>query len=202
MSLDNLEALLVEQLQDIYYAEKHLVKALPKMAKAASTADLKTAFTDHAEETRNHVSRLEQVFEALDVSAKAKKCPAIDGLIEEAGEMMEEEGAPAVLDAGLIASAQRVEHYEIAAYGNVRVFAEALGHADVVALLDATLGEEHAADKLLTEISSETVLPASLSLGSADLENEEEDAVETEANNTKKPARTGAGAGNASRRSR
>ena len=139
MSLDNLEKLLIEQLQDIYYAEKQLVKALPKMAKAATTPELKEGFSNHAVETEEHVSRLEQAFEALGVAAKAKKCPAIEGLIQEAAEMMGEDGEPSVIDAGLIASAQRVEHYEMAAYGNARTFAEALGHSDVVALLDATL---------------------------------------------------------------
>jgi ferritin-like metal-binding protein YciE len=179
MSLDNLEALLVEQLQDIYYAEKQLVKALPKMARSAKTADLKNAFTAHTDETEEHVSRLEQVFEALGVPAKAKKCPAIEGLIQEAAEMMDEEGDANVLDAGLIASAQRVEHYEIAAYGNARTFAEALGHTDVMELIDATLGEEHAADRLLTEITSETVLPAALAAGEAE-ESDEEEGEESE----------------------
>ncbi len=162
MSLDNLKDLLVEQLQDVYYAEKQLVKALPKMAKAAGSEELRVAFTDHATQTEEHVARLEQVFEALDTPATAKKCPAIEGLIAEGTEMMKQEGASAVRDAGLIASAQRVEHYEIAAYGNLKVFAEALGHDDVVDLLDATLTDEHAADELLTEISSSTVLPAAV----------------------------------------
>jgi ferritin-like metal-binding protein YciE len=162
MSLDSLQALLVEQLQDIYYAEKHLVKALPKMAKAADAPALKTAFTEHARQTEEHVSRLERAFESLGVAAKAKKCPAIEGLIQEAAEMMEEEGPPAVIDAGLIASAERVEYYEMAAYGNVRRLAEALGHDSVVALLDATLGEEQAADRLLVSISTGAVVPAAL----------------------------------------
>ncbi|MEO8635907.1 MAG: ferritin-like domain-containing protein [Gemmatimonadales bacterium] len=162
MSLDNLELLLIEQLQDIYYAEQHLVKALPKMAKAANDPELKTAFTNHLAETTEHVTRLEQVFEALGVAPKAKKCPAIDGLIQEAAEMMEEEGAPAVLDAGLIASAQRVEHYEMAAYGNVKTFALILGHEEIAALLETTLQQEHVANKTLSKISIETVLPAAL----------------------------------------
>ena len=168
MALDILNSLLVEQLQDIYYAEKQLVKALPKMAKAANTEELVTAFTNHLEETKEHVVRLEKAFEALGVTAKAKKCPAIEGLIEEASEMMEEEGDESVLDAGLISSAQRVEHYEIAAYGNARTFAEALGNEDVVALLDETLGEEHAADELLNSISMDSVIPAALNAGGGD----------------------------------
>jgi ferritin-like metal-binding protein YciE len=175
MALDNLNALLTEQLQDIYYAEKQLVKALPKMAKAANTEELVTAFTDHLEQTKEHVTRLERAFEALGVTAKAKKCPAIEGLIEEAAEMIEEEGEPPVLDAGLIASAQRVEHYEIAAYGSARAFAEALGNDQVVAILDETLGEEHAADELLGSIAMDTVIPAALELGGGSEKGEGED---------------------------
>ena len=180
MSLDNLKDLLTEQLQDIYYAEKQLVKALPKMAKAANTPELVTAFTDHLEQTKEHVARLERAFEAMGVTAKAKKCPAIEGLIEEASEMIEEEGEPSVLDAGLIASAQRVEHYEIAAYGNARAFAEALGNHDVVAILDETLGEEHAADELLGSIALDTVIPAALTASGTESEEEGEEAEEAE----------------------
>lgn len=178
MALDNLNALLIEQLQDIYYAEKQLVKALPKMAKAAKTEELVTAFTDHLEQTKEHVTRLDQAFEVLGVTAKAKKCPAIEGLIEEGAEMIEEEGEPSVLDAGLIASAQRVEHYEIAAYGNARAFAEALGHDQVVAILDETLGEEHAADELLGTIAMDTVIPAALEAGGGSEEMPDEDEEE------------------------
>ena len=189
MALDNLNGLLIEQLQDIYYAEKQLVKALPKMAKAATTPELVAAFTLHLEETKEQVTRLERAFEALGVPVKAKKCPAIEGLIEEASEMMEEEGEPSVLDAGIIASGQRVEHYEIAAYGSVRALAEALGHVDVVALLEETLVEEHAADQLLSTISMETVIPAALEAGggmSADEEEEdEEEAVTAKASPSK-----------------
>lgn len=162
MSLNKLDDLLIEQLQDVYYAEKHLVKAIPKMAKAAATAELQAAFTEHATQTGAHVSRLEQIFESLGAPAKTKKCPAIDGLIHEAAEMIEQEGSPEVIDAGLIASAQRVEHYEMAAYGNLKAFAEALGLEDVVALLEATLHEEHGANKLLSRISSEIVVPGAL----------------------------------------
>ena len=186
MALDNLNALLIEQLQDIYYAEKQLVKALPKMAKAANTEELVTAFTDHLEQTKEHVTRLDQAFEALGVAPKAKKCPAIEGLIEEAAEMIEEEGEASVLDAGLIASAQRVEHYEIAAYGNARAFAEALGNEQVVALLDQTLGEEHAADELLNTISMETVIPAALEAGGVPEEMQDEGEEEEEETATAK----------------
>jgi len=187
MALDTLNALLIEQLQDIYYAEKQLVKALPKMAKAANTPELEAAFTDHLEQTKVHVTRLESAFEALGVAAKAKKCPAIEGLIEEGSEVIEEEGEPSVLDAGLIASGQRVEHYEIAAYGNARAFAEALGNDQVVAILDETLGEEHAADELLGSIAMDTVIPAALAASgeSEDDEDEEEEAETVKAAPTK-----------------
>lgn len=192
MSLDNLQALLVEQLQDIYYAEKKLVKALPKMASGANSPELSTAFTNHLAETEEHVARLEQAFELLGVAAKAKKCPAIEGLIEESAEMLEEEGAPAVLDAGIIASAQRVEHYEIAAYSNVRNFAEALGHDELVTLLDATLKEEHAADELLTSIAAESVIPAALESNaeSEDEEEGEDEEAESEPKTTRTPAKS------------
>lgn len=189
MSLDNLEALLVEQLKDIYYAEKQLVAALPKMAKAAHSKDLKDAFTEHATQTEEHVSRLEQAFEALGVPAKAKKCPAIEGLIEEAAEMMEEDGTPAVLDAGLIASAQRVEHYEIAAYGTARAFAEALGHEEVVTLLETTLDEEDAADQLLTEVTQSSVLPAALGMVAASESGKDEASTEGEESESGSAAR-------------
>jgi ferritin-like metal-binding protein YciE len=178
MALDTLDKLLIEQLQDIYYAEKQLVKALPRMAKRATTPELKEGFTNHAAETEEHVSRLEQVFEALGVAARAKKCPAIEGLIQEAAELIEEDGEPSVIDAGLIASAQRVEHYEMAAYGNVRAFAGALGHTEVVTLLDATLTEEHAADQLLTEVSADRVLPAALALNEVAEQEDDGEAAE------------------------
>ncbi len=202
MSLDTIEALLVEQLQDLYYAEKHLVKALPKMAKAASTAELKEAFTAHASETEAHVARLELVFEALGVSAKAKKCPAIDGLLAEAAEMMAESGEPAVLDAGLIASAQRVEHYEMAAYGNMKAFAEALGRDDAAMLFAATLEEEHAADRLLTKISRDTVVPAALLVGKQDAEETDEDDGLVAAGKSKGTAKGGGAGVNGRARSR
>jgi ferritin-like metal-binding protein YciE len=160
MALNTLQALLTEQLRDIYYAEKHLVKALPKMARAAGTAELKAAFTEHATQTEGHVARLEQAFEILGLPARGKKCPAIEGLIQEAAEMMAEKGAPEVVDAGLIASAQRVEHYEMAAYGSAKMIALALGHPDVAALLDTTLHEEHAANKSLNRVSTDIVMPS------------------------------------------
>jgi ferritin-like metal-binding protein YciE len=180
MALDNLNALLIEQLQDIYYAEKQLVKALPKMAKAAKTPELVTAFTDHLEQTKEHVARLDRVFETLGSTPKATKCPAMDGLIEEASEMIEQDGEDSVLDAGLIASAQRVEHYEIAAYGNVKTFAEALGMEDAVAILDETLNEEKEADELLSSIGMESVIPAALNANGGNTDEMEDEAEDEE----------------------
>lgn len=153
MKLANLNDLLVDQIRDIYFAEKHLTKALPKMARAATSDDLKEAFNHHLDETRNHVTRLEQVFEMLDQAPKAKRCPAIIGLVEEGGEMIDENADPEVRDAGLIAAAQRVEHYEIAAYGCARAFAKRLGLDDVAEILSQTIEEEGAADHKLTELA-------------------------------------------------
>ncbi len=157
MSLDSLHDLYVDELKDLYSAENQLLKALPKMAKKASAPELKAAFTEHLEVTRTQVGRLEQIFTALEVSPKGKKCKAMEGLIEEGKEVLEEDGAPAVIDAALIACAQRVEHYEMAGYGCVRTFAKLLGYEDAGALLQETLDEEGEADKTLTELA-ETVI--------------------------------------------
>lgn len=153
MPLNDFQSLLVEQLRDLLSAEKQLVQALPKMAKAAQSPDLQHAFKEHWEATQNHVKRLEQAFEQLHQTARAKKCRGMEGLIEEGAEMIGEKGEPDVKDAGLIASAQRVEHYEIAAYGTVRSMAHQLGLDGIVQLMDATLSEEKEADRLLGEIA-------------------------------------------------
>jgi ferritin-like metal-binding protein YciE len=153
MELSNLGDLLLHELADLYDAEQQIVKALPKMAKAADDAKLAAAFTSHLEETRGHVSRLEQAFEALGQRPKREKCEAMKGLLTEGEETMEEDAEPSVLDAALIAAAQKVEHYEIAAYGSLRTWAEILGHTELVALLDETLDEEKAADDKLTAIA-------------------------------------------------
>lgn len=149
----SLQDLLLEELKDIYDAEKQLVKALPKMAKAASHPELKQGFTTHLEETKNHVTRLEQVFEALSVPAKGRPCKAMKGLVEEGSEAIDLEGPDAVRDACLIGAAQRVEHYEIAAYGTVRTLAETVGATEVVDLLQETLDEEKKTDETLTELA-------------------------------------------------
>lgn len=149
--------LLEDQLADTFYAEKQLLKALPKMAKTASNDELRSAFTDHADETRLQIERLEQVFASMDLPVKAKKCPAIDGILEEGKEIMEEYSDDAALDAGLIASAQKAEHYEIASYGSMCAWAEQLGLEEAVGLLNETLEEEKATDEKLTVIA-ETVV--------------------------------------------
>jgi ferritin-like metal-binding protein YciE len=157
MSLDSLHNLYVDELKDLYSAENQLLKALPKMAKKASAQELKDAFTEHLEVTRKQVERLEQIFSELEVSPKGKKCKAMEGLIEEGQEVLGEDGEPAVIDAALIACAQRVEHYEMAGYGCVRTFAKLLDFTDAEKLLQETLDEEAEADEKLTELA-ETII--------------------------------------------
>lgn len=149
--------LFMDELKDIYWAEKHLVKALPKMQKAASTAELVDAFAEHLEQTKGHVSRLEEIFELLGARAVAKKCEAMEGLVSEAQELITEEDAGSVLDAGLIIAAQKVEHYEIAAYGSLRTLANKMGHSDAAEILEQTLDEEKETDSLLTQIAESKV---------------------------------------------
>jgi ferritin-like metal-binding protein YciE len=162
MKLDNLRKLYIEELRDLYSAENQLLKALPKMAKGAASTDLKQAFENHLEETEGHVERLEEIFEELDESPKGKTCQAMKGLVEEGSEILEEEGEESVLDAGIIAAAQKVEHYEIASYGTVRTFAELLGQKEAVKLLQQTLDEEGAADEKLNDLAEDIVNPAAL----------------------------------------
>ena len=144
-----------EELKDLYSAETQLVTALPKMAKAASSLALKQAFETHLEETKGHVKRLEQIFEMLEGSTKGKKCKAMEGLVEEGAELIKEKAdfEPEALDAGLIGAAQRVEHYEIAAYGTARTFAQQLGDQQAATLLQQTLDEEMAADEKLSALA-------------------------------------------------
>jgi len=153
-SVSSLKELLVEELRDLLDAEKQLTKALPKMAKAASNEELKQGFEDHLEETKNHVERLKQAFELLGETARGKTCAAMKGLVEEGSEAMELEGPENLRDAKLIGAAQRVEHYEIAAYGTARAFAETIGEDDVVNLLQQTLDEEGETDKKLTTLAA------------------------------------------------
>ena len=152
MANETLKDLYIDELKDLYSAENQLVKALPKMAKAATSPDLRAGFEDHLEQTKNHVQRLETIFQQLGESPKGKKCKGMEGLIEEGSEAIEEyEGE--LLDAALIGAAQRVEHYEMAGYGCVRTYADLLGETKAVALLQKTLDEEGAADEKLTAIA-------------------------------------------------
>jgi ferritin-like metal-binding protein YciE len=153
MPVTTLEDLLVEQVRDLYDAEKQLVRALPKMAEAANSEDLQQAIQGHLEETKNQVSRLERVFQELDKPAKGKACKAMRGLVEEGGESLE--GDSALNDLAIIAAAQRVEHYEISAYGTARAIAQQLGQDTIASLLEETEEEEKAADTKLTDIAAE-----------------------------------------------
>lgn len=149
-----LNELFIDGLKDLYWAEKHLAKALPKMAKAATSDELRTAIEDHLAETENHVTRLESVFESIEEKAAAKKCPAMEGLIEEGNEIVSEtEKGSLTRDVGIISAAQKIEHYEIASYGTLKTLAAILGHDEAVEILDATLQEEKNTDSKLTAIA-------------------------------------------------
>jgi ferritin-like metal-binding protein YciE len=162
MTVRTTRELMLEELRDIYHAEKQLVKALPKMAKAAKAAKLRQAFEHHLEETKGQVERLEQVFDKLDARSSGKRCEAMEGLIEEAKEMIEVIKTPEVLDAALIVGAQKVEHYEIASYGSVCALAEALGQRDIKQLLEQTLDEEKSADQKLNKLAISEVNKSAL----------------------------------------
>lgn len=153
MKVDNLKTLFGRQLQDVYDAEKQLVRALPKIAKSASSPELREAVTEHLEETRNQVQRLEEIFEDLGIKAKSRPCAGMKGLVEEGKETMEEDARGGFMDLALIAAAQRVEHYEISAYGTMRALAEQLNEDRAADLLQQTLDEEAEADRKLTQIS-------------------------------------------------
>jgi ferritin-like metal-binding protein YciE len=157
MKIKTLYDLYVDELKDIYSAENQLVQALPKMAKAAKSPQLQKAFQNHLEKTKQHVQRIEEVFSEIDASPRGKKCMAMEGLVEEGKEIMHEDIDEEVLDAALIGAAQRVEHYEIAAYGSARSHAEHLGHSRAVKLLQQTLDEEKEADEELTHIAETQV---------------------------------------------
>lgn len=149
-----LKELFIDELKDIYWAEKHLTKALPKMKKAATSSELANAFEDHLAVTQGQIQRIERVFEMLDMTARAKKCEAMEGLVKESEEVIEElPKGTMVRDAGLIISGQKVEHYEIAAYGSLVQLAKTMGHNEIAALLQQTLEEEKEADQLLTELA-------------------------------------------------
>ena len=157
MKLATLQDLYVEQLQDLYSAETQLVEALPKMAKAASHAQLQRAFQEHLTQTQTHVQRLDQIFKQLGTRQKGQTCKGMEGLIKEGEEMIKMKGDPAAIDAGLIAAAQRVEHYEIAGYGCVRTYAQQLGDQQGAKLLQQTLDEEGTTDKKLTQLAEQVI---------------------------------------------
>ena len=160
MEQNDLRELYIEELKDIYDAENQLIKALPEMAKAATSDQLRAGFEEHLEQTRTHAQRLEQIFNELGEKAKGKKCKGMQGLVNEGKEVMGEDFEADVMDAALISAAQRVEHYEIAAYGTVRTFAELLGDTQAASLLAQTLEEEKETDKKLTELSRNINLEA------------------------------------------
>lgn len=153
MPLHTLENAFIDELRDVLSAERQLVKALPQMAKGANSDELRTAIEQHLEETKTHIERLEEVFKSLELSPRAKKCEAMEGLIEEGSSLLEEDGAPEVIDALIIAAAQKVEHYEIATYGTLCTWAKLLGHDTALSLLKETLNEEEVTDQKLTDIA-------------------------------------------------
>ena len=153
MATKTMQDLLIEELRDIYHAEKQLTRALPKLAKAASNEKLKQAFQQHLEETRGQLERLEQVFEKLDTRTRGKHCHAMEGLVEEAKEIMEQGLPPELLDAALVVAAQKVEHYEIASYGSLVAYAQAAGLKEVADLLSQTLSEEKETDQKLNQLA-------------------------------------------------
>jgi ferritin-like metal-binding protein YciE len=201
MSAENLHELFVEEVRDIYDAEKQLVKALPKMAKAAESEELRAAFEEHLEITRAQVGRLEEVFKGLGMPARGKTCEGMKGLIEEGQEAMEEmEGT--VLDAALIASAQKVEHYEIATYGTLATFAEVLGLEDAKDLLGQTLDEEKEADEKLTQIASQINPEAEMGEGREQEQGEGESEMASTGARSKSGRSGSSGSGRSSSRSK
>jgi ferritin-like metal-binding protein YciE len=190
--MENLKELLLEELKDLYSAEKQIVKALPKIIKGAASADLKEAIKEHLEVTKGQVTRLEEVFSHLEQKPKAKHCKGMEGLLQEGAECLQEEKAGPLRDLQLIGAAQRVEHYEVAAYGTAKAMAEKLGKSEAAELLNETLEEEEEADKKLTEVA-ESLYEEVPTGEEADGENEEEDEVVTSTAGrrraTKQPAR-------------
>lgn len=184
MALESMQDLLIHQLQDIYSAEKMLLKALPKMVERVSAEELKAAFSHHLSETQSQVTRLERIFKILDESPSGTKCKAMEGLIAEAEDMLGEDGNDAVIDAGIIADAQRVEHYEIAAYGTARTLAQTLGNTEAAQLLEESLEEEKEADQRLTEIAEAAV--------NVEASSEEDEEDETSGNGGRSRATAGA----------
>jgi ferritin-like metal-binding protein YciE len=165
MALDSMQALFLNELKDMYNGEKQLVAALPRMAKAAQSPELQQAITKHLRETEGHVQRLEQILTAMGQPLRGKKCKGMEGLIEEGKDILEEDGAPEVVDAAIIAAAQRVEHYEMAAYGCLRTYAQLLGNKEADRRLQQTLAEEEATDKALTALGEGGINQAAMAAG-------------------------------------
>jgi ferritin-like metal-binding protein YciE len=186
MKHNALMELYVDELRDIYNAENQLVKALPKMAKAATSDELRTGFEEHLEQTRGHVQRLDQIFKVLGEKPSGKRCKGMEGLIAEGQEMMDEDFEDDAMDAALISAAQRVEHYEIAAYGTVHTYAELLGEDEAAQLLEQTLEEEKETDQKLTELAGDINVQAMEEGAEQGSEGEEEDTSTV----TKKKARS------------
>ena len=180
----------IDELRDTYDAEKQLTKALPKLAKAATSAELRKAFESHLQETNGHIKRLEQVFGSLDEKVRGKHCDGIAGIIEEGKSIMEEDFDETTMDACLIAAGQRAEHYEMAAYGTLIAWAQAMGHEEAVGLLQQNLNEEKAADKKLSALAEGGINQEAADAAHPDDDDEEEDA---------RPARSAASAGKGSR---
>jgi ferritin-like metal-binding protein YciE len=191
-----LHEMLVDEIKDLYHAEKQLTKALPKLAKAATNEDLREAFEMHLEETQEQISRLEEVFESLGEKVKAKPCAGMAGIIEEGNETMQEDAEGAVMDAALIAAAQRAEHYEIGAYGTCIEWARLMGHTEVVALLEQTLEEEKAADKKLTMLAESEINAAAIAEGGQGEEEEEEESSSARGRSSKSSNARGSQSGN------
>ena len=185
--MENLKELLVEELKDLYSAENQIIKALPKIIKGAATEDLKTAITEHLAVTKEQVTRLDQVFQQLGEKPKGKHCKGMEGLLAEGAECLEEEEKSPLRDLQLIGAAQRVEHYEVAAYGTAKAMAEKLGLDDVVELLSETLAEEEAADTTLTEVAE--ALYEQVDTGNEEDENEEEGEEEEAPASRRPPAK-------------
>ena len=197
-----LRSLFIDELRDVHHAERQLVKALPKLAKAATSPELRAAIEGHLGETEEQVSRLEQAFELLEESGKPKPCAGMQGIVEEGSDLIEEEDKGAALDAGIIASAQRAEHYEMAAYGTLIAWAEALGEAEVAKLLKKTLDEEKAADKKLTALAQAGINEAAKSGDDdegAEAGEDDEDESEKSPRTASRSSSTGTGASNAGR---
>jgi ferritin-like metal-binding protein YciE len=194
MAAENLHELFVDELRDIYDAEKQLTKALPKMAKAAESPELKAGFEEHLEITRMQVNRCEEIFKSLGMAARGKPCEGMKGLIEEGQEMMEELETGPTLDAALIASAQKVEHYEIASYGTLATFAEILGLQDAKDLLGQTLDEEKEADEKLTQVAGQINFEAEAE-GEGEEEQEHESRMATANSRSRSGGTNGGGRG-------